>query len=76
MMPPPDPHPTPPGTGLAKDRGRRMGHPLPWALFAVALLAAPQVLGSGLAVTLMSQMGIAIIVCLSYNILLGQGGCN
>lgn len=51
-----------------------MGHPLPWALFAVALLAAPQVLGSGLAVTLMSQMGIAIIVCLSYNILLGQGG--
>lgn len=38
------------------------------------MVAAPLLLGSGLAVTLLSQMGIAIIACLSCNILLGQGG--
>ena len=74
MMPPADPYSTPAGTALAQHRERRLGHPLPWALFAAALLAAPLMLGSGLAVTLMSQMGIAIIACLSFNILLGQGG--
>jgi branched-chain amino acid transport system permease protein len=45
-----------------------------WSLFAVVLLAAPFVFTSNLAVTMLSQMGIAIIACLSYNILLGQGG--
>ena len=45
-----------------------------WALAAVGLLLAPLVFDSGLSVTLLSQMGIAIIACLSYNILLGQGG--
>ena len=29
---------------------------------------------SGLALTMLSQMGYAIVICLSYNILLGQGG--
>ena len=29
---------------------------------------------SSLSLTMLSQMGIAIIVCLSYNMLLGQGG--
>jgi branched-chain amino acid transport system permease protein len=38
------------------------------------LLFAPLVFGSNLSVTMLSQMGIAIIACLSYNILLGQGG--
>ena len=47
---------------------------LPWALFALALLLAPLLLRSSLAQSLLTQMGIAIIVCLSYNILLGQGG--
>lgn len=45
-----------------------------WSLFAVVLLAAPFVFDSNLSVTMLSQMGIAIIACLSYNILLGQGG--
>jgi len=45
-----------------------------WSLFAVLLVVAPLVFRSGLAVTMLSQMGIAIIACLSYNILLGQGG--
>ena len=47
---------------------------LVWALFANVLLIAPLLLGSSLGQTLLSQMGIAIIVCLSYNMLLGQGG--
>lgn len=45
-----------------------------WLLFAVALLAAPLVFDSSLSLTILCQMGIAIIVCLSYNMLLGQGG--
>ncbi len=45
-----------------------------WAGFAVILLFAPLVFTSSLAHTMLSQMGIAIIVCLSYNMLLGQGG--
>lgn len=45
-----------------------------WGLFALLLIFAPKAFTSGLAVTMLSQMGIAIIACLSYNILLGQGG--
>jgi branched-chain amino acid transport system permease protein len=45
-----------------------------WSLFALVLAIAPMVFTSGLGLTVLSQMGIAIIVCLSYNMLLGQGG--
>ncbi|MGH6640183.1 MAG: branched-chain amino acid ABC transporter permease [Polaromonas sp.] len=45
-----------------------------WSLFAVALGLAPLVFSSSLSHTMLSQMGISIIVCLSYNMLLGQGG--
>ncbi len=45
-----------------------------WSLFALLLALAPLVFNSGLSITMLSQMGIAIIACLSYNILLGQGG--
>lgn len=44
------------------------------AAFALVLLAAPWVFSSSLGLNLLTQMGIAAIVCLSYNILLGQGG--
>ncbi|MGH8035446.1 MAG: hypothetical protein ACREO9_09485, partial [Lysobacterales bacterium] len=44
------------------------------SLFAVALGLAPLVFSSSLSHTMLSQMGISIIVCLSYNMLLGQGG--
>ncbi len=47
---------------------------LAWGLFAMLLVFAPWVFTSNLSMTMMSQMGIAIIACLSYNILLGQGG--
>jgi branched-chain amino acid transport system permease protein len=45
-----------------------------WSLFAVILAGAPLVFKTGLAITILSQMGIAIVACLSYNMLLGQGG--
>ena len=51
-----------------------LGRIIVWSVFAIVLLAAPLVFRSSLAHTLLSQMGIAIIVCLSYNILFGQGG--
>jgi branched-chain amino acid transport system permease protein len=45
-----------------------------WSLFALLLAFVPFVFTSSLSITILSQMGIAIIACLSYNILLGQGG--
>ena len=51
-----------------------VGRWLTWGSFALLLIVAPQVFTSGLSMTVLSQMGIAIIACLSYNILLGQGG--
>jgi len=45
-----------------------------WSLFALVLAVAPLVFRSSLAHTMLSQMGIAIVICLSYNLLLGQGG--
>jgi branched-chain amino acid transport system permease protein len=51
-----------------------VGRWIVWSLFALILLLAPLVFTSSLSVTMLSQMGIAVIACLSYNILLGQGG--
>ena len=45
-----------------------------WAVFAAVLVVAPLIFTSSLAVTMLSQIGIAIVACLSYNMLLGQGG--
>ncbi|WP_298833188.1 branched-chain amino acid ABC transporter permease [uncultured Piscinibacter sp.] len=45
-----------------------------WGLFALLLVVAPLAWKSSLGLTMLSQMGIAIIACLSYNVLLGQGG--
>lgn len=45
-----------------------------WGGFALLLVVAPILFTSSLSHTMLSQMGIAIIVCLSYNMLLGQGG--
>ena len=50
------------------------GRWLVWGLFAITLAVAPMVFTGGLGMTVLSQMGIAIIACLSYNMLLGQGG--
>ena len=45
-----------------------------WGFFALVLLLSPKIFNSNLSITMLSQMGVAIIACLSYNILLGQGG--
>ncbi|MES2413495.1 MAG: branched-chain amino acid ABC transporter permease [Pseudomonadota bacterium] len=45
-----------------------------WSLYALLLLAAPMMFKSSLALTMLSQAGYLVIICLSYNILLGQGG--
>lgn len=45
-----------------------------WTLYALVLLVSPMIFTSGLSMTMLSQMGIAIIACLAYNMLLGQGG--
>jgi branched-chain amino acid transport system permease protein len=45
-----------------------------WGLFAAMLAVAPMLWTSGLGHTMLSQMGIAVIACLAYNVLLGQGG--
>jgi len=50
------------------------GRIIVWGAFALALIAAPWVFTSSLALTMLSQIGYLIIICLSYNILLGQGG--
>ncbi len=51
-----------------------VGRVLVWGIFALLLIAAPMVFTSSLALTMLSQIGYLIIICLSYNMLLGQGG--
>ncbi|MDM0111054.1 branched-chain amino acid ABC transporter permease [Variovorax sp. J22R133] len=45
-----------------------------WSLFAIFLIVAPHIFRSSLALTMLSQIGYLVIICLSYNMLLGQGG--
>ena len=51
-----------------------IGRLIVWGLFAALLIVLPLVFRSSLALTMLSQMGYLVIICLSYNILLGQGG--
>ncbi|MEJ6001722.1 branched-chain amino acid ABC transporter permease [Paucibacter soli] len=51
-----------------------VGRWLVWGLYALLLALAPLLWTSGLAQTMLTQMGIAVIACLAYNMLLGQGG--
>ena len=51
-----------------------MGRIVIWGLYALVMMIAPLLLTSSLSLTMLSQMGTLIIICLSYNILLGQGG--
>src|SRR6476661_3119856 len=62
------------GTRYYRFKPLNIGRWVIWSLFALLLLVAPLVWTTSLAHTMLSQMGIAIIVCLSYNMLLGQGG--
>ncbi len=51
-----------------------VGRWIVWGFFALILAGAPLVWTSGLAQTMLTQIGIGIIACLAYNMLLGQGG--
>lgn len=45
-----------------------------WLVGAALILVAPVIFPSGFALSVMGQMGVAIIFALAYNMLLGQGG--
>ena len=45
-----------------------------WIATALILVVLPWIFSGGFAITLLSQMGIFVIFCLSYNIIFGQGG--
>lgn len=67
------------GPGASRMTPARAARPgltrwLPWLGYALALALAPLVLGSNRWVNMLSQMGCLIIICLSYNIKMGQGG--
>ncbi len=47
---------------------------LAWIGYALVLLTAPLLFSSSLALTMLTQMGYLIVILLSYNLLLGQGG--
>jgi branched-chain amino acid transport system permease protein len=51
-----------------------LGRWVVWGVYALAMLCAPLLWKSSLALTMLTQIGIATIACLAYNMLLGQGG--
>jgi len=51
-----------------------VGRWIVWGAYALILCVAPLLWTSSLSHTMLSQMGIAIIGCLAFNMLLGQGG--
>jgi branched-chain amino acid transport system permease protein len=59
---------------MASVSGWSKGRWIVWGGYALALFIAPLIWKSSLALTMLSQMGIAIIACLAFNMLLGQGG--
>ena len=52
-----------------------VGRWIVWGLFALVLFVAPKLFTNNLSLTMLSQMGIAIVACLSYNMLLGRAAC-
>ncbi|MEO7335047.1 MAG: branched-chain amino acid ABC transporter permease [Caldimonas sp.] len=61
---------------LARESSHRMpiGRLVVWGAFLAVMLSAPLFFKTSLAISMLSQIGIAIVACLSYNMLLGQGG--
>jgi branched-chain amino acid transport system permease protein len=51
-----------------------VGRWIVWSGYALILGVAPLLFTSSLSLTMLSQMGIAIVACLAFNMLLGQGG--
>jgi branched-chain amino acid transport system permease protein len=59
-------------TGLAKPFN--LSRWIVWGGYALVMVVAPLLWSSSLSLTMLSQIGIAIIACLAFNMLLGQGG--
>src|SRR5450432_4622922 len=55
-------------------RGIDTGRLVVWGSYAMLLLIAPLLFRSSLERSVLTQIGVAIVACLSYNMLLGQGG--
>jgi branched-chain amino acid transport system permease protein len=55
-------------------RPYNVGRWIIWGLYGLMLFVAPLLFTGSLSLTMLSQMGIAIIACLAFNMLLGQGG--
>ena len=47
---------------------------MPWILAAAILIVLPFIFTGGGSITIMNQIGITIVLAMSYNMLLGQGG--
>ena len=47
---------------------------MPWIIAAVILIILPYIFTGGGSITIMNQIGITIVLAMSYNMLLGQGG--
>ena len=71
------PQGAPPAARQSRFRGGRWpgrGRVVVWGAFALALIVAPLVFRSSLALSMLTQMAYIVLICLSYNLLLGQGG--
>ena len=47
---------------------------MPWIVAAAILILLPFIFTGGGSITIMNQIGITIVLAMSYNMLLGQGG--
>ena len=47
---------------------------VPWVVSAIILIILPFIFTGGGSITIMNQIGITIVLAMSYNMLLGQGG--
>jgi branched-chain amino acid transport system permease protein len=61
-------------TTAAARRRFDTGRVVVWGTYALILAVAPLVFTSNLDRSILTQIGVAIVACLSYNMLLGQGG--
>jgi branched-chain amino acid transport system permease protein len=62
------------GAKVYRFKPYNVGRWIIWGAYALVMLVAPLLFTSSLSLTMLSQMGIAIIACLAFNMLLGQGG--
>lgn len=47
---------------------------MPWIVSSAILIILPYIFTGGGSITIMNQIGITIVLAMSYNMLLGQGG--